>query len=55
LKRERSHYAGNEPAVRALLSAGESPRNETLVPIEHAAWTQVAALLLNLSETITRN
>ncbi len=55
LKRERARYAGNETAARALLAIGESTRKETLPPAEHAAWTQVASLLLNLSETITRN
>ncbi len=55
LKRERAHFAQRAPAARALLSAGESPRNPAYPFGEHAAWTQVAALLLNLSETITRN
>ena len=55
LKRERANYAKNEPAARALLSVGESPRNEKLPAAEHAAWTQVASTLFNLSETITRN
>ncbi|MSU24679.1 MAG: DUF1553 domain-containing protein [Opitutus sp.] len=55
LKRERAHYAKNEPAARALLAIGESPRNEKLPAAEHAAWTQVASTLLNLSEMITRN
>ncbi len=55
LKRERGRYAKNEPAARAFLSAGESPRNAGLTPAEHAAWAQVAVLVLNLSETVTRN
>ena len=55
LKRERESYAKNEPAARALLSVGESPRNEKLLTVEHAAWTQIASTLFNLSETITRN
>jgi hypothetical protein len=55
LARERARYAKNESAARALLSAGESPRNESLPVAEQAAWTQVAALLLNLSETVARN
>ncbi len=55
LKRERANYAKHEPAARALLSVGESPRNEKLPASEHAAWTQVASTLFNLSETITRN
>jgi len=55
LKRERANYAKHEPAARALLSVGESPRNEKLSTTEHAAWTQIASTLFNLSETITRN
>jgi hypothetical protein len=38
-----------------LIAVGEAPRNEKLPVAEHAAWTQVASLLFNLSETITRN
>lgn len=37
-----------------LLSAGESPRNEALEVSELGAWTMIAHLLLNLSETVTR-
>ena len=55
LQRERARYTKNEAAARAFLAGGESPRNERLPPGEHAAWAQVAALLLNLSETVTRN
>jgi hypothetical protein len=55
LSRERSHYANNQSAAKQYLAAGESLRNETIPAAEHAAWSQVAALLLNLSETVTRN
>ncbi|WP_414664508.1 PSD1 and planctomycete cytochrome C domain-containing protein [Horticoccus sp. 23ND18S-11] len=55
LQRERERYAKNEPAARALLAAGEAPRSSKLDLADHAAWTQVASLLLNLSETVTRN
>jgi hypothetical protein len=55
LARERARYAAKSADAKAFLAIGESPRNETLPPAEHAAWAQVAALLLNLSETITRN
>ena len=41
--------------ARALLAAGESPRDERIPAPEHAAWTQVASLVLNLSETVMRN
>jgi hypothetical protein len=55
LARERSHYAVNEAAAEKYLANGESPRNDDIPIAEHAAWAQVAALLLNLSETVTRN
>ena len=55
LSRERQRYAADEAAARAYLANGESPRDERIPVAEHAAWSQVAALLLNLSETVTRN
>jgi hypothetical protein len=55
LARERKYYAKNESVAREYLANGESPRDENISPAEHAAWSQVAALLLNLSEAITRN
>ena len=46
---------GERPeAATALISVGESPRDTSLEPAEHAAWTLAAALMLNLSETVTR-
>jgi hypothetical protein len=55
LTRERMHYANNKSAAEKYLANGESPRDESIPAPEHAAWSQVAALLLNLSETVTRN
>jgi hypothetical protein len=55
LARERERYLKDGAAALAYLSVGESPRDEKLPPTEHAAWAQVAAILLNLSETVTRN
>ncbi len=55
LARERARYAANEPAAQKYLTAGESPRDESIPAPEHAAWSQVTSLLLNLSETVTRN
>ncbi len=55
LSRERRKYAGDEAAARAYLASGESPRDETIASAEHAAWAQVAALVMNLSEAVTRN
>jgi hypothetical protein len=46
---------GEDPESAAqLLSAGESPRDESLNVGELAAWSMVAHLLMNLSETITK-
>ena len=42
-------------AARQLLSVGESSRNESLDPSEHAAWTTVAAVILNLDEVLNKN
>jgi Protein of unknown function (DUF1553)/Protein of unknown function (DUF1549)/Planctomycete cytochrome C len=55
LFRERARYANNQVAAEKYLAHGESARNEKIPVTEHAAWSQVAALLLNLSETVTRN
>jgi hypothetical protein len=55
LARERGRYAQDPAAAEAYLRSGESPRDPRIAAVEHAAWAQVASLLLNLSETITRN
>jgi hypothetical protein len=55
LNRERRRYRAQPEAALASLQVGEAPRDGRLAPAEHAAWAQVSALLLNLSETITRN
>lgn len=55
LERERNRYRSNEQLALKYLANGESPRNKSIPAAEHAAWSQIAALLLNLSETVTRN
>jgi hypothetical protein len=55
LGRERQRYATDEAAAEAYLASGESVRDERIPLAEHAAWSQVAALIMNLSETVTRN
>ena len=54
LKRERQHYQADPAAAENFLAIGETSRNTRLPAPEHAAWTQVATLLLNLSETLTK-
>jgi hypothetical protein len=48
------HYRGNVEAATRLLSIGESPRDQTLDPAEHAAYAMLGSLILNLDETITK-
>jgi hypothetical protein len=54
LQRNRERFRAQPDGAVQLLSVGEAPRDATLDPAEHAAWTTVCALLLNLDETITR-
>lgn len=49
-----AEYQRDPQAAEALLQVGDSPRNESLPAAEHAAWTIIANLLLNLNETITK-
>ena len=55
LARERARYASHQDLAKAYVGVGESLVDSTLEPGELAAWSQVAAILLNLSETVTRN
>ncbi len=55
LEESRSHYARDPQAAAALVSAGLAPSANGVDPGELAAWTNVARVILNLHETITRN
>jgi len=55
LGRERAFFADHPADARALVEVGESGRGRELDALELAAWTGVASLILNLSETITRS
>ncbi|CAN5306521.1 DUF1553 domain-containing protein [soil metagenome] len=50
-----AHYTGDPDKATKLLSVGESPRDQSLDAVEHAAWTNVASILLNLDETLTKS
>jgi hypothetical protein len=54
LTRYREKYTEHKDQAEALLSVGEAPRDKSLDPSEHAAWTMIANLILNLDETITK-
>jgi hypothetical protein len=51
---EKARYAADKEAALGVVSVGEWPRDESLDPTEQATWSQISALLFNLSETLTR-
>jgi hypothetical protein len=53
-EQQLAFYGADKDAALKLLGVGASKRNEVLDPGEHAAWTMMANLLLNLDETITK-
>ncbi|MGD9854144.1 MAG: PSD1 and planctomycete cytochrome C domain-containing protein [Planctomycetaceae bacterium] len=54
LDRHVSIYRNDPDAAKELLSHGESENPGGHDPVEHAAFTQIGLLLLNLDETITK-
>ncbi len=49
----RQHFADSPDDAQKLLAVGQSPTDRSLDPIEHAALTSVAHLILNLDEFVT--
>jgi hypothetical protein len=49
---ERARLAGAPAAARALRRTGARPPDDTLDPVEAAAWTMVASTILNLDEAV---
>ena len=54
LGEQRSYYAANPGDADKLLRVGQQRPASELLPAEHAAWTSLARVVLNLHETITR-
>jgi hypothetical protein len=50
----RSEYRGNLEAAKELASVGEAARPESLDPVEHAAWTGLCSLMMNLDEVMSK-
>jgi len=50
----RTQYGADPAEARLLARSGEAPRPTELDPVEHAAWTAVCALVLNLDETLSK-
>ena len=52
---ELSGFRDDIEKATKLLSVGESKRDESLDPAQHAAWTVVASTVLNMDLALTRN
>ncbi len=55
LAEQRDRFAKDTAAAAEFLKVGESPRDESIDQTEHASWTVIAQMILNLDETLTRN
>jgi len=54
-EKQLAAYKADEAAARKLLAVGDAKAPDGLAPVELAAWTAVARVILNLHELITRN
>lgn len=54
LGEQRVLFRSDPDGAAALLRVGESARDESLDEVEHAAWTMVAGVVLNLDSTICK-
>ena len=50
----RGQFRAEPAAARELASVGEAPRPESLDVVEHAAWTALCSLLMNLDEVLSK-
>jgi hypothetical protein len=55
LDRQRRRYRADPAAADRLISVGESAVDETLDPVELAAFTAVARAILNLDEVLCKS
>ena len=54
LSNQKSYYSEHKDEAEKLLAVGNTPSTSSLSPAEHAGWTAVCRVVLNLHETITR-
>jgi hypothetical protein len=55
LEKRLAAYRAEPAAAKAFIAVGESKPNAALDPVDLAAYANLASLILNLDETITRN
>ena len=54
LGRQRDHYRPRPEDAKKLVATGAAPRDASIDPADHAAWTAVCMALFNLDEALTR-
>jgi hypothetical protein len=54
LAEQRGKFDADPERAKQLLATGESPRDESIPAAEHAAWTVLAQMVLNMDEALTR-
>jgi hypothetical protein len=55
LDKQLAQYRADPDSAQALLKIGQMPQAQDANPAELAAWTNIARVILNLHETITRS
>jgi hypothetical protein len=55
LHKQRQEFQADPESAKKLLSVGESQRDESIPATEHAAWTMVCNMVLNLDEVVTQH
>ena len=53
-EKHKNEFTTEPETAKKLVSMGEAPMAQGIEATEHAAWTSVARVILNLHETITR-
>ena len=54
LAEQKAAFDADPERAKQLLAIGESKRDEAIPAAEHAAWTVIAQMVLNMDETLTR-
>ena len=54
LKISKEKFSHDKAAATQFINIGEFKRDPAIDPVEHAAWTVICQLILNLDETLNK-
>ena len=54
LAKQSAIFKADPKKAEEFLKVGESKRDESIDPVEHATWSIISQMVLNLDETVTR-